>query len=207
MNERHDIEREAARAAGAELARRHLRVALACSVFVAAMVGAAFAAVPLYTLFCRVTGFGGTPLIATTAPAQAIERRVLVRFDANVAPGLPWTFAPVEREIEVRIGETVLVHYVARNLGDRATVASATYNVSPPQVGGYFNKLQCFCFTELRVGPAEQVELPVVFFVDPAIDGDAELKSLTSITLSYTFFPTRKAPAPLATAPADKAPM
>ena len=207
MNERHDREREAARAEGAELARRHLRVGLACAVFAAAMAGAAFAAVPLYTLFCRVTGFGGTPLIATAAPAQAIERRILVRFDANVAPGLPWTFAPVEREIEVRIGETVLVHYVAINLGDRETVASATYNVSPPQVGGYFNKLQCFCFTELSVGPGEKVELPVVFFVDPAIDKDAELKSLTSITLSYTFFPARKALAPLATAPAEKAPM
>ena len=210
MNERHDMERETARAEGAALARRHARVALACAVFVAAMVGAAFAAVPLYNLFCRVTGFGGTPLVATAAPAQAIERRVLVRFDANVAPGLAWTFAPERREIEVRIGETVLVHYVAKNLSDRETIASATYNVSPPQVGGYFNKLQCFCFTEMRVGPGEEVELPVVFFVDPAIDGDRELKSLTSITLSYTFFPARKAPAPptpLAATPAAKAPM
>jgi cytochrome c oxidase assembly protein subunit 11 len=190
-----------------DLACRHRAVALSCAVFVAAMVGAAFAAVPLYNLFCRVTGFGGTPLIATAAPAAPIERRVVVRFDANVAPGLAWTFAPERREIEFRIGETALVHYVAKNLSDRETLASATYNVSPPQAGGYFNKLQCFCFTEQRLGPGETAEFPVVFFVDPAIDLDVELKSLAEITLSYTFFPMRKVPEPVAAAPAAKAPM
>jgi cytochrome c oxidase assembly protein subunit 11 len=194
-------------AARPDLARRHRAVALSCAVFVAAMVGAAFASVPLYNLFCRVTGFGGTPLVATAAPAEPIERRVVVRFDANVAPGLLWTFAPEQREIEIRIGETALVHYVAKNLSDRETLASATYNVSPPQAGGYFNKLQCFCFTEQRIGPGEKAEFPVVFFVDPAIDQDAELKSLSEITLSYTFFPVRKAPEPVAAAPTAKAPM
>jgi cytochrome c oxidase assembly protein subunit 11 len=187
----------------AELRRRHLRVALYCSVFVAAMVGMSFAAVPLYDLFCRTTGFGGTPLVAKSAPAQSIERKIMVRFDANVAPGLGWSFAPEQREVELKVGDTQLVHYVAKNLAARASVGTASYNVSPPVAAGYFNKIQCFCFTEQRLAAGEQLEMPVVFFIDPAIDKDAELAGIKEITLSYTFFPAQKKPAPVAAAAAD----
>lgn len=193
MSEPHDRDRQAARAEGAELARRHARVALACATFVAAMVGVSFAAVPLYDLFCRTTGFGGTPLIAKSAPATPGERRIVVRFDANVAGGLPWNFSPERREIEMRVGESALAYYLASNTWTRETVGTATYNVSPPQAGAYFNKLECFCFTEQRLAAGERIEMPVAFFIDPAIERDPEMKSLHSITLSYTFFPVRKA--------------
>lgn len=200
-------DRDIARAEGAALARRHTRVAGACVVFVAAMVGAAYAAVPLYDWFCRTTGFGGTPLVAKSAPAKASERLITVRFDSNVAGGLSWEFAPETRKIEVAIGETKLVHYAAINVGSAATVGTATYNVSPPQAGAYFNKLQCFCFTEQRLDAGERMDMPVAFFVDPAILRDSELKSLKNITLSYTFFPVRKAPEPVAARGESKAPM
>jgi cytochrome c oxidase assembly protein subunit 11 len=161
-------------------------------VFVAFMVGAAYAAVPLYDLFCRTTGFGGTPLVATAAPAKSLERRITVSFDANVAGGLDWSFGPEQRSVEVKVGETKLVHYSARNNWSEASVGTASYNVSPPQVGAYFNKMQCFCFTEQRLEAGEKIDMPVAFFIDPAIADDPELKSLTQITLSYTFFPSKK---------------
>jgi cytochrome c oxidase assembly protein subunit 11 len=182
------------------LRRRHRTVALACAVFVVAMVGAAYAFVPLYDWFCRTTGFGGTPIVATAAPAASIARKITVRFDANVAPGLPWTFEPEQREVELNVGETKLVNYVVTSRAKAETVASATYNVSPPEAGGYFNKLQCFCFTEQRLGPGERMEMPVVFFVDPALDADPEFKSLHTITLSYTFFAVQKTARPVAAA-------
>ncbi|MEX0589484.1 MAG: cytochrome c oxidase assembly protein [Xanthobacteraceae bacterium] len=201
-------QRDAARAEGAALARSHARVALALGAFVVGMVGAAYASVPLYDWFCRTTGFGGTPLVATSAPAAPIERRITIRFDANVAPGLPWDFAPETREVELAVGETKLVHYTAHNYWSDPTAGTASYNVSPPQAGAYFNKLQCFCFTEQRLAAGEQMDMPVAFFVDPAIEQDPDLKSLKSITLSYTFFPARKAPEPVAAAPGNKrAPM
>jgi cytochrome c oxidase assembly protein subunit 11 len=202
----HDL-REAARAEGAALARRHARVALACGAFVAGMVGAAYAAVPLYDWFCRTTGFGGTPIVAASAPAAPIGRRITVRFDANVASGLPWDFAPETREVEVAVGETKLAHYAARNHWSGPTVGTATYNVSPPQAGAYFNKLQCFCFTEQRLAAGERMDMPVAFFVDPEIDKDPELKSLQHITLSYTFFPAKKPAKPLADRGGAQAPM
>jgi len=192
-----------ARARDRELARRHHAVALSCAVFVAAMVGVAYASVPLYNWFCRTTGFGGIPLIAKESPAAPIARRITVRFDGNVAGGLPWTFAPEKNEIEVAVGETVLAHYVAKSLGNRETVGIASYNVSPPEAAGYFNKIQCFCFTDQKLEPGERVDMPVVFFVDPAIDQDADFKSLREITLSYTFFPSKRAPDPLAAAGGD----
>jgi cytochrome c oxidase assembly protein subunit 11 len=204
MTERnpHTLTPEQARELG-ELRRRHLRVALYCGVFVAAMVGMSFAAVPLYDLFCRTTGFGGTPLVAKRAPAQTIERTIVVRLDANVAAGLGWSFAPEQRTIELKVGESKLVHYVARNTDAHASVGTATYNVSPPVAGGYFNKLQCFCFTEQRLAAGEQLEMPVVFFIDPAIAKDPEMAGIREITLSYTFFPSQKKRAPLAAVPAD----
>ena len=143
---------------------------------------------------------GGTPLVAKEAPAAPIARKITVRFDGNVAGGLPWTFAPERREIEVAIGETALVHYVANSLAARETAGIASYNVSPPEAASYFDKIQCFCFTDQKLSAGERVELPVVFFVDPAIDQDAEFKSLRTITLSYTFFPSKKAPDPQAAA-------
>jgi cytochrome c oxidase assembly protein subunit 11 len=175
-------------------------VGLACAVFVAAMVGVAYASVPLYDWFCRTTGFGGIPLVAKEAPAAPIARKITVRFDGNVAVGLPWTFAPEKNEIELAVGETALFHYVAKSQGAGETVGIASYNVSPPEAASYFNKIQCFCFTDQKLSPGERVDMPVVFFVDPAIDQDAEFKSLRTITLSYTFFPSKKAPDPLAAA-------
>ena len=183
-----------------DLIRRHRTVGLACAVFVAAMVGVAYASVPLYDWFCRTTGFGGIPLVAKEAPAAPIARKIIVRFDGNVAGGLPWTFAPEKNEIELAVGETALFHYVAKSQGAGETVGIASYNVSPPEAASYFNKIQCFCFTDQKLSPGERVDMPVVFFVDPAIDQDAEFKSLRTITLSYTFFPSKKAPDPLAAA-------
>jgi cytochrome c oxidase assembly protein subunit 11 len=183
-----------------DLVRRHRTVAFSCAVFVAAMVGVAYASVPLYDWFCRTTGFGGIPLVAKEAPAAPIARKITVRFDGNVAGGLPWTFAPEKNEIELAVGETALFHYVAKSQGAGETVGIASYNVSPPEAASYFNKIQCFCFTDQKLSPGERVDMPVVFFIDPAIDQDAEFKSLRVITLSYTFFPSKKAPDPLAAA-------
>ena len=199
-------QKEAARAEGAALARRHARVAVALGTFVAAMVGVAYASVPLYDWFCRTTGFGGTPLVATSAPAASLDRRIQVRFDSNVAGGLLWDFTPETRVVDLAIGETKLVHYVARNTGSDSSVGTATYNVSPPQAGAYFNKLQCFCFTDQRLAAGEVMDMPVAFFVDPEIVKDPDLKGLQSITLSYTFFPVRKSE-PVATRGASRAPM
>jgi cytochrome c oxidase assembly protein subunit 11 len=182
---------------------RHRTVALACAAFVAAMVGVAYASVPLYDWFCRTTGFGGIPLVAKEAPAALIARKITVRFDGNVAGGLPWTFAPEKNEIELSIGETVLIHYVAKSRAAHETVGIASYNVSPPEAASYFDKIQCFCFTDQKLSSGERVEMPVVFFVDPAIDQDAEFNSLRTITLSYTFFPSKRAPDPLAATGGD----
>ena len=176
--------------------RRDLLVAGACGVFAACMVGMAFAAVPLYNWFCRATGFGGTPQVATAAPRNVLDRRILVRFDANVAPGLPWRFEPEQPAIEVRIGDVVTVNYVVTNLSAQATVGQASYNVWPPTVGAYFSKINCFCFTEQRFAPGETREMPVVFFVDPELVKDSEQDDLTSITLSYTMYPVRQAEPP-----------
>jgi len=181
------------------LARRHRNLALSLTVFVAFMVGASFAAVPFYDWFCRTTGFGGVTQVATSAPDRKLDRKILVRFDANVA-GVPWEFQPEVREIEVTIGEPVLVHYFATNVSKSETVATATYNVSPPQAGLYFAKMQCFCFTEQRLAPGERMPMPVVFFVRPEIEEDIDARQIRTITLSYTFFPVDK-PKPLAAAP------
>jgi cytochrome c oxidase assembly protein subunit 11 len=186
-----------------DLARRHRVVGLACAAFVAAMVGAAYASVPLYDWFCRTTGFGGVPLIAKQAPAAPIARRITVRFDGNIASGLPWSFAPEQNEIQLAVGETALVHYAAKSLSTRDTVGIASYNVSPPEAASYFNKIQCFCFTDQRLSPGEKADMPVVFFIDPAIDQDPEFKSLRTITLSYTFFPSKRTADPLAATGGD----
>ena len=179
-------------------ARRDLMVAAACAVFVAAMVGMSYAAVPLYDWFCRATGFGGRTQVATAAPQVAGERTITVRFDANVAGGLPWRFEPEQTSVQARLGEVVTVNYVATNLAARETLGQAAYNVAPATTGIHFQKINCFCFTEQRLGPGEKRELPVVFYIDPALAKDAELTDLNTITLSYSFYALREPARPVA---------
>ena len=176
--------------------RNHIIVATACGVFVAAMVGAAYAAVPLYNWFCRTTGFGGTTQVATAAPSHIFDRKLKIRFDANVAGGLPWRFEPEQNSIEVRIGEVVTVSYSVVNESARETVGVASYNVSPPTAGIYFSKINCFCFTDQLLKGGEKRDMTVVFFVDPELVKDWEQDGLDTITLSYTMYPTRQPEAP-----------
>ncbi len=166
----------------------HRITALALSGVILGMVGLTAASVPLYRLFCQVTGYGGTTQIAGEVLPEALDQMIQVRFDASVGDGLPWRFQPVEREVSVRIGEENLAFYQASNNGDRPIVGSATFNVTPHKAGPYFSKIACFCFTEQVLQPGETVDMPVSFFVDPAILDDASTKELPAITLSYTFF-------------------
>jgi len=173
-------------------------VAFACGGFVAVMVGVSFAAVPLYSWFCRTTGFGGTTQVAKKAPNQVSGRVITVRFDSNVAPGLPWSFEPERRTIDVRLGEVVTVYYAVRNESARVTTGQAGYNVTPPTVGAYFEKINCFCFTQQTLQPGEKRDMAVVFYVDAKLAGDAEENAVNNITLSYTFFPVRVSDRPVA---------
>jgi cytochrome c oxidase assembly protein subunit 11 len=185
---------------------RDALVASICGFFVVLMVGASYAAVPFYNWFCRATGFNGTTQVATGAPAEGpLARKIEVRFDANVAPGLPWKFEPEQNEIEVRIGEVVTVFYTVTNESARTTTGQAAYNVAPLTVGSYFQKINCFCFTEQTMAPGEKREMPVVFYVDPSLAADHENDSLKSITLSYTFYSVRDpVPKPVASGEPDK---
>jgi cytochrome c oxidase assembly protein subunit 11 len=171
---------------------RDLIVAFACGGFVAVMVGVSYAAVPLYSWFCRTTGFGGTTQVAKSAPAQTSSRIVTVRFDSNVAPGLPWSFEPERRTIDVRLGEVVTAYYEVTNESARMTTAQAGYNVSPPTVGGYFEKINCFCFTQQTLKPGEKREMAVVFYVDAKLAKDSDEDRVKDITLSYTFYPVQE---------------
>ena len=182
--------------------RRDLLVAGACGAFVALMVGAAYASVPLYSWFCKTTGFGGTTQVAEKAPDHILGRTLYIRFDSNIAPGLPWTFVPEQNEIKVRIGEVATVHYKVVNQAARTITAQASYNVSPPQVGGYFTKINCFCFTQQTMKPGETREMTVVFYVDPSIVKDHDQDDLNTITLSYTFYRQPDRARPVAEAPA-----
>lgn len=152
------------------------------------MFALAYASVPLYQLFCQVTGYGGTTQRAQAAPDQAIDRWMTVSFNADVAPDLPWTFRPVERSVRVRVGEPMLIRYTAENYGKEPIVGTATFNVTPSKIGVYFSKLECFCFTEQVLKPGEKVEMPVTFFLDPDLVKDRHLDSLGAVTLSYSFF-------------------
>ena len=169
------------------------RLGLALVGVVAVMLGAAYASVPLYQLFCQVTGYGGTTQVAESAPEAAGERVFTIRFNADVDPKLPWAFQPVEREMTVKVGESGLALFRAENLSARATAGTATFNVTPLKAGQYFNKVQCFCFTEQRLAPGASIDMPVSFFVDPAIVEDPNLQEVKTITLSYTFFPDQQA--------------
>jgi cytochrome c oxidase assembly protein subunit 11 len=178
--------------------RRDVAVAAACGVFVAVMVGAAYAAVPLYNWLCRTTGFGGTTQVASAGPGRTLDRKLTVRFDANVHGGLPWRFEPEQNSIEVKLGEVVTVSYRVVNESARETVGIASYNVSPPTVGAYFSKINCFCFTDQRLKGGEKRGMTVVFFVDPALAQDSEQDGLDTITLSYTMYPVRQPDPPRA---------
>jgi len=165
------------------------RVALAMAGVVVGMAGLAFASVPLYRLFCQVTGYGGTTQRAVSAPAELGTRTVTVRFNADVASqDLGWAFKPVQNEIRTVTGEEHLAFYKVRNESSVPTVGIATFNVTPHKAGPYFQKIACFCFSEQELKPGESMEMPVSFFVDPAIEKDPNLRDVTTITLSYTFF-------------------
>lgn len=186
--------------------RRRLVVAGVTALCVGAMVGLSYAAVPLYAAFCKATGYGGTTQVALAAPLAQGSRKITVRFDANVAPGLPWVFEPENASLEIVPGQTVTAFYKVRNTSNRATAAVAAYNVSPDITGAYFNKISCFCFNEVHMGPHESAELPVVFFLDPALEKDAALNAVGELTLSYTFFAAKNPVKPLAAAePAESA--
>jgi cytochrome c oxidase assembly protein subunit 11 len=185
---------------------RDAMVASICGFVVVLMVGASYAAVPFYNWFCRATGFNGTTQVATSAPSAApLTRNIAVRFDSNVAGGLPWKFEPEQTEIEVKIGEVVTVFYTVTNQSARTTTGQAAYNVAPLTVGAYFEKINCFCFTEQSLAPGETRQMPFVFYVDPSIVKDSDNDGLNTITLSYTFYPVRDpATKPLAVGEAEK---
>jgi len=165
---------------------------------VALMVGASFAAVPFYNWFCRTTGYGGTTQRAHIAPKQISDRTVTVYFDSNIAAGLPWEFQPERRSIDVKLGEVVTVYYKVINQAARVTTGQAAYNVSPPTVGIYFEKINCFCFTQQTLKPGETRDMAVVFYVDPKLANDSEQDGTNMITLSYTFYPAKPPEQPVA---------
>jgi cytochrome c oxidase assembly protein subunit 11 len=181
------MEQKASATAGTH-ARSHRRVVVACLVLVAAMGGLAYASVPLYQLFCQVTGYGGTTQRADSAGNSVSDEIVTIRFDANIAAGLDWKFYPAQRSVTARFGETVQVAYFAENVGAQTRTGTATFNVTPQQAGAYFNKIECFCFTDTVVKAGEKLEMPVLFFVDPELLETEEGKGVNTITLSYTFF-------------------
>ncbi|MFN3447841.1 MAG: cytochrome c oxidase assembly protein [Roseococcus sp.] len=172
----------------ATLARRNRRMAFGAFGFVAFMVGVSFAAVPLYDLFCRVTGFGGTPMIGQAAPGAVGERTITVRFNANTQPNLPWRFTAQQNAMTVRLGEEGLAFYTARNLSNGPVMGVSTYNVTPEVVGRYFHKTACFCFEEQTLEPGQTMDMPLAFWVDPRIATDPATRDIRTITVSYTFF-------------------
>lgn len=191
-NKRHDRLNAGLRPAAKELKRRNLRVAVVMGGVFVSMVGVAFAAVPLYQLFCQVTGYGGTTQRADGDAERIIDREITIRFDANVNRKLTWDFKPLQRTVKLKMGETTQVAYSAKNVGESGNVGTSVFNVTPFEAGSYFNKIDCFCFTEQPLKPGESVEMPVVFFIDPAMDEDENLRHVKEITLSYTFYPAEE---------------
>lgn len=172
--------------------RSNNSLALSLVALVAGMGMLAYASVPLYRLFCQVTGFGGTTQVAEAAPATVSDRQVTVRFNAYLHGGLPWDFKPVEKHVAVNVGQQHLISYTAENLANTPVKGTATFNVTPLKAGQYFSKIQCFCFEEQTLQPGQKVSMPVSFFVDPAIEDDPNLDDVTTITLSYTFFQVKE---------------
>lgn len=180
----------------------NLRTAIMAGCVAIGMVGVAYASVPLYRLFCQVTGFGGTTQRAETAPQQILDRKITVAFDANVNANLTWKFKPVQHSQTIKIGEQTLAFYQAVNTGTTPVTGTATFNVTPVQAGAYFSKIQCFCFTEQTLQPGQSIDMPVTYFVDPDIVNDPDIKNIDTITLSYTFFAVDKEPVKTSSAPA-----
>jgi cytochrome c oxidase assembly protein subunit 11 len=168
----------------------NMRVALAAATGALVMVGAAFAAVPLYDLFCRITGYGGTTRVAEEAASRILDREMEVRFDSNTAPGLPWDFEPLERSVTLNVGQSAIAYYRATNTSDVPVTGMASFNVTPFRAGQFFYKIECFCFTEQTLQPGESIEMPVMFFVDPDIADYSNLDDVRTMTLSYTFHET-----------------
>ena len=173
------------------IARKNRAVAWRSALFGLAMLGLAFASVPLYRIFCQVTGFGGTTLKADKAPG-AVAGEIGVRFDANILPALPWRFEPEQTTVRIQPGARTTIYYRATNLTARVTTGSATFNVSPALAGQYFSKIECFCFSEQTLKGGEKVKMPVVFYVDPKLRTDPATRNIDEITLSYTFYPVEK---------------
>lgn len=173
-----------------ELVRKNKRAGMIVFGVVFGMIALSFASVPLYDLFCRVTGFGGTTQIANNLPDQTLERKVTVRFNADTGRGMPWNFMPEMRSIDLNIGARGLTSFVAQNPTKNVVTGTAIYNVTPPKVGKYFHKVQCFCFDEQALMPGEEMSMPVMFYIDPAFDADPYMSDVQTITLSYTFFKT-----------------
>jgi cytochrome c oxidase assembly protein subunit 11 len=187
-----------------ETARRNLRTGLIAFAGACAMLGLGYASVPLYRLFCQVTGFGGTTMVASeskaaTAAANATGAKISIRFDASAANDMPWTFRPSQATDTVTIGERDIATYVAKNISDQPITGMATFNVTPETAGKYFNKIQCFCFTEQTLAPGQEVTMPVLYFVDPAMLDDPNMAGVEQITLSYTFHRVKE---PVTPAPA-----
>lgn len=176
---------------------RHRATAIICGGIALGMVGASFAAVPLYQIFCQVTGYGGTTQRAERGADRVLDRVVTIRFDANVGNGLPWGFS-APAPVALKVGETGEAHFRAVNHSNRPVTGQAVFNVTPEQAGVYFNKIACFCFTEQKLNPGESVDMPVTFFVDPEIAKDRALDHFDTITLSYTFYPLPDKPQPVA---------
>ncbi len=196
MSERRDGKPSARRGAGTtgspDHARALRRTVIPLVLVVAGMTGMAYAAVPLYDLFCRVTGYGGTTQRAEAPSGRVLNREITIRFDANVSPKLDWNFKPAQTSMKVKIGESALAVYEAHNPTEAPLAGTATYNVTPEIAGYYFSKVQCFCFTEQVLEPGRRIDMPVSFFVDPAIADDPEARDVKEITLSYTFFPMKQ---------------
>lgn len=184
------VDKKAAAGAGGKVSS-NARVAVVAASVAVFMLSMAYAAVPLYQMFCQVTGFAGTTQRAEKAPdeAEVLDQTIIVRFDSNVSNGLTWKFKPVQNTLDVKYGENRLAFYTATNTSDTAVTGTATFNVAPEAAGAYFNKIECFCFTEQTLQPGETVEMPVSFFVDPEMVKDRSARSITQVTLSYTFFP------------------
>lgn len=169
-------------------AKKSARLAMVLSVVAVGMLGLAYASVPLYDLFCRVTGYGGTTQQADVAPTEVLDRQMTIHFDSNTGKDMPWRFKPVKKTVTLKVGETGIAFYEAYNPTDKAITGTAAFNVTPQKIGQYFTKIDCFCFTEQTLKPGERVDMPVTFFVDPEIAQDVNAKDVETITLSYTFF-------------------
>lgn len=170
---------------------KNTTLALNLCLLAGGMLGLAYASVPLYRMFCDFTGYGGTTREAKSAPAHAGTRPFTIRFNADIDPALPWSFKPAQLEMPTHIGQQTLTHYTAENLSDHPITGHATYNVIPFSAGSYFTKIECFCFKEQTLKPHQRVDMPVLFFIDPSIANDPDLKDVKTITLSYTFFPVK----------------